>query len=354
MADGNESPGLWARFLAWIDRRFGRRGVVTLAVLTILALAWFEWPHLSTLPGVSWLTEWFARDPLCRVPPGRFGVLVAKLENDTAGTHKRLILEDLTDFEGVYLCALDRTVSASGPAPREQEAEVHAKAREYLTDSGGAVLVWGAVLEHQGRTVPKLYLTAAGGDPGRGERYPIERTDLHLPEVFWADLSKVLRVAVAARAASFAEGHYVADRLPALIDPVRRLLGDAAGRAGWDRDARAATRLVLANALLTLGEQTGRDEPLHEAVAAYRQALEDWTRERVPLDWAMTQNNLGLALKALGERNRDPALLRQARDAFQGSFQVSVVEAGQEHRRRAFENTLAEIDQALAALPPAP
>jgi hypothetical protein len=32
---------------------------------------------------------------------------------------------------------------------------------------------------------------------------------------------------------------------------------------------------------------------LEEAVAAYRDALKERTRERVPLDWAGTQNNLG-------------------------------------------------------------
>ena len=34
---------------------------------------------------------------------------------------------------------------------------------------------------------------------------------------------------------------------------------------------------------------------LEEAVAAYRAALEEWSRDRVPLDWAMTQNSLGNA-----------------------------------------------------------
>jgi hypothetical protein len=38
-----------------------------------------------------------------------------------------------------------------------------------------------------------------------------------------------------------------------------------------------------------------------ERIAAYRAALEEYTRDRVPLDWAMTQNNLGTALRALGE-----------------------------------------------------
>ena len=37
-------------------------------------------------------------------------------------------------------------------------------------------------------------------------------------------------------------------------------------------------------------------------MAAYDAALEEYTRERTPLDWAMTQSNLGSALAALGER----------------------------------------------------
>ena len=37
-----------------------------------------------------------------------------------------------------------------------------------------------------------------------------------------------------------------------------------------------------------------RTARLEEAVSAYRAALGEMTRERVPLDWAQTQNNLGL------------------------------------------------------------
>ena len=48
--------------------------------------------------------------------------------------------------------------------------------------------------------------------------------------------------------------------------------------------------------LWTLGEREGGTARLEEAVSAYRDALKERTRERVPLDWAMTQNNLGNAL----------------------------------------------------------
>ena len=58
-----------------------------------------------------------------------------------------------------------------------------------------------------------------------------------------------------------------------------------------------------------LGAREGGTARLDEAVAAYRAALGEWTRERVPLDWAMTQNNLGLALQEFGDRESGTARL---------------------------------------------
>jgi tetratricopeptide (TPR) repeat protein len=53
-----------------------------------------------------------------------------------------------------------------------------------------------------------------------------------------------------------------------------------------------------------------------QAVAAYHEALKEWTRDRVPLDWAMTQNNLGIALWSLGQRETGTARLDQAVAAY--------------------------------------
>ena len=41
---------------------------------------------------------------------------------------------------------------------------------------------------------------------------------------------------------------------------------------------------------------------LEEAVAAYREALKERTRERDPLEWRMTQNNLVNALGILSKK----------------------------------------------------
>jgi hypothetical protein len=47
-------------------------------------------------------------------------------------------------------------------------------------------------------------------------------------------------------------------------------------------------------------------------VAAYRAALQERTRERVPLAWAQTSGNRGIALKILAERRGDRATAEQA------------------------------------------
>ena len=59
----------------------------------------------------------------------------------------------------------------------------------------------------------------------------------------------------------------------------------------------AGTQNNLGNALAMLGERESGTARLAEAVAAFRAALEVLTRHRVPLDWAKTQNNLGNALE---------------------------------------------------------
>ncbi len=85
----------------------------------------------------------------------------------------------------------------------------------------------------------------------------------------------------------------------------------------------AMTQNNLGNALSTLGERESGTARLEEAVAAYRAALEEWTRERVPLQWAMTQNNLGDALSTLGGRESGTARLEEAVAAWEACLTVA-------------------------------
>jgi tetratricopeptide (TPR) repeat protein len=61
--------------------------------------------------------------------------------------------------------------------------------------------------------------------------------------------------------------------------------------------------------------------------AAYQAALEEWTRERVPLQWAATQNNLGNALLGLGQRDSGTARLEEAVAAYRAALEEWTREA---------------------------
>jgi len=79
------------------------------------------------------------------------------------------------------------------------------------------------------------------------------------------------------------------------------------------------TQMNLGAALAILGRRESGTARFEEAVAAFRAALEERTRERVPFDWATTENNLGTALERLGERESGTARLEEAVAAFRAS-----------------------------------
>ena len=85
--------------------------------------------------------------------------------------------------------------------------------------------------------------------------------------------------------------------------------------------AWATTQNNLGNALQALGERESGTARLEEAVAAYRAALEESSRDRVPLDWAMTQSNIGTALSRLGERESGTARLEEAVAAYRAALE---------------------------------
>ena len=68
----------------------------------------------------------------------------------------------------------------------------------------------------------------------------------------------------------------------------------------------------LGTALRALGERETGTARLEEAVAAYRAALARWPRERDPLQWALGQHALATALTRQGERASGTDLLAEA------------------------------------------
>ena len=90
---------------------------------------------------------------------------------------------------------------------------------------------------------------------------------------------------------------------------------------GEDTPNRGAKQHELGDWLATLGQLENSTERLEQAVAAYRAALEEHTREKVPLAWAQTQCNLGSTLLALGRREAGTRRMREARQVLRAALE---------------------------------
>jgi tetratricopeptide (TPR) repeat protein len=84
---------------------------------------------------------------------------------------------------------------------------------------------------------------------------------------------------------------------------------------------------------------------LEEAIAAYRTALQEYTRETTPFDWAMTHNNIGSALTLLGERTKDARHVEEAIRSFALALSVRELKSAKQLHHEVQQN-----DWAAAAL----
>jgi tetratricopeptide (TPR) repeat protein len=125
------------------------------------------------------------------------------------------------------------------------------------------------------------------------------------------------------------------------IELARRMVATAR-----DRKERWATSVLLGNALRSFGNHESGTASLEGAVTAYRAALQECARQRVPLDWAMTQNNLGTALGSLGERESGTARLEEAVAA----FRVALEERTRERAPIQWATTQINLGTALGSL----
>jgi tetratricopeptide (TPR) repeat protein len=82
----------------------------------------------------------------------------------------------------------------------------------------------------------------------------------------------------------------------------------------------ARTQMNLGNALAKFSDQHGMTGRLEETVTAYREALREYTRERVPLEWATIQMSLGDKLMRLGELGSGTARLEEAVTAYRDAM----------------------------------
>ena len=251
----------------------------------------------------------------------RFRFVLTWLRNDPAGTYTHEVEQNFYQIEGVELVRSVCIVEASGAAD-EWQPPMQERAREILNEWNADVAIVGSTRSsNEGIKLSLWFVSRAGTDTlGRQEPYALT---VPLPEEFREDLgAQVAAVALSAAAPAAdteARGQVLTDGLEAVVKRIGNLLASSTITAP---ERRAALHVAHGNALQTLGEREDGTERLEQAVTAYNAALEVYTRERVPLDWAVTQNNLGAALQTLGEREDGTERLEQAVTAYNAALEV--------------------------------
>ena len=256
-------------------------------------------------------------------PPSaeRFRFVLTWLRNDPAGTYTHEVEQNFYQIEGIELVRSECIVEASGAAD-EWQSPMQERAREILNEWNADVAIVGSARSsNEGIQLSLWFVSRAGTDTlGRQEPYALT---VPLPEKFREDLGAQIAAVALSAAASAADnearGQVLTDGLEAVVKRIGNLLASSTITAS---ERRAALHVAHGAVLLTLGAREDGTERLEQAVTAYNAALEVYTRERVPLDWAVTQNNLGAVLWTLGEREDGTERLEQAVTAFTAALEV--------------------------------
>ncbi len=119
--------------------------------------------------------------------------------------------------------------------------------------------------------------------------------------------------------ALYDQGRYKGDNaaLEAAIAAFEIASGLAEGGSQW-----GSVRNDLGNVLEALGERQSDGDLLRQAVTAYEDALKTRSRKTAPAEWARTKGNIGVALTALGRREAGPDSLYGASDAFAAALKA--------------------------------
>lgn len=350
-------PEIKEEIKKFIFRKFGWPGLIFLALITLLFYIWLNWEQGKRVPGLRYVIQWMSQDPIPRANPSQFSIAVSHLQGDLEGTpHERLIVEALTEVQGLEVLRFDRTIYLEDSRPQQSEKAGHERAQEYLHESGADILIWGSVLSSGGKALLKLHWTINAKRPAGWGRYP-PTENLDLPELFWGDLSTVLLFIVSASQDQYKQGSFVADQVTGQINKIRMLLEDR-GQT-WKPEFRLLLKLLLAVSTSIAGEQTNKGNFFLDAVQVYRDTLQEislasnsqlraWvqnnfglalvalsgyvpgttelseavllfhesllvrTKDRLPLEWARTRSNLGRAIYKLHERTGDSKKLEES------------------------------------------
>ena len=248
-------------------------------------------------------------------------VAIAHLEGDDGKRIEGRLFDALAGLDPrlkVTPVILNRTISAS----RRPQGIAHLDALEAVSGVRVESLIWGGVKGDPNAAVGPLYATKFRDYPQFGGAFL--PGDFKMPALPPDDLCKVLRLIVATDSAEFMVRYKIkfGDALEPLIREVSAIVNDPRKSAGWSADTRARMNLILGIANRTSGVELKSKDSLNAAVANFQRTLNDWTRDRDPLEWAMTQRNLADALGQQFGLDWHDAPLHPAMTAYQNALAI--------------------------------
>jgi tetratricopeptide (TPR) repeat protein len=170
------------------------------------------------------------------------------------------------------------------------------------------------------------------------KRTDLARADALLAEILAVQDRELARRALEAAATCATRGEVAMTRLR--YREAASHFGAAANRVPMEHeDERGDFLQRQADALYLQGKEFGDNGALRSADNVSAALLALWPRERVPLNWAVTQINLSIALRVLGEHG-DAEALRQAVECCEA--------AREEFLRRTAPAYVAVVEQNLA------
>jgi tetratricopeptide (TPR) repeat protein len=267
--------------------------------------------------GREWVTDhWPSRPP--ETAPDIFRILVATVAGDDASaTQTQAIYRAFQGQRAFDVLSTCRILKLEGAGPTAENATAKT-GLEWPAKRNADILIFGEVLP-KGEAL-NLHFLSSGQTADFAARSLRLESGLLKDEFKEATAAQLQAVALAAvKPATDQEGKYLVDTLRPVIVRLQRIT--AAPPPGMLPSATADVQFASGLALSVLGDQAGDNSALQEAVAAYRAALEERTRERVPLDWAMTQMNLGNALATLGARESGTKRLEEAVAALRAALE---------------------------------
>jgi len=317
------SQNISSKFISWIAKRFGVRGIILLFAMLISLFIWVNWSKVIALPGATKFIQFLTEAPIPKASPTSFTIAITHLENDTNGEYDRLIHESLNTLTGIDLILIDRTVLLNDSNLTTSTKLSNERARNLLKTSGADVLIWGTVLKIDGKSIPKLYWSTL---PEKNisitsKRYKIT-DDIDLPPLFWDDISNVLQLLAVTYALDFneARGQLLDQEITPYLTKVSSLLNG--NSLSSDPIKRKHIQFLYGNALYTYAMQTGNRTALSEAVITNKAISKAISKQEMPMEWAAAQYQLGNTLIYQAQLDGNFGIYQQAIKAIDVALSV--------------------------------